>query len=110
MSKKDIDPFFQELKVSEYSSIDPIIRDWAGKHQLRVLERHQDYEIRSVQTGFMTKGSRSYEINITPQDEKGITKVIIRNLNPPYNSETLSSTKVNLNQTLEQALRKAQGI
>ena len=86
MNKVKLSYYNQRIKSGVYSLIDPIIDVWVKKHGLNLLTMHQDYEVRSVEIGFMSKGARSFEINISPPDNQGITAIVIRNRNPLYDS------------------------
>ncbi len=109
MSKIKLSAYNRRTKSGVYGSIDPIIDAWVKKHRLNLLTMHQDYEVRSVEVGFMSKGARSFEINISPPDDQGIATIVIRNTNPPHNSDTLHSSKDKLSETLDKALKMAQG-
>ena len=57
MSKIKLSAYNQQTKSGVYCSTDPIIEAWVKKHGLNLLTMHQDYEVRSVEVGFMSKGA-----------------------------------------------------
>lgn len=88
----------------KYADVDPIIREWANRHDLHLYEEHYDEEVRAAHIND-TQG-RTYRIGIEPPDSDGRIKVRACAWDFKKRNKLYSVTKDELHDTLEEVIEQ----